>query len=55
MFFDVEEVDKDSVVIPQVNDFPELKEESNQQDPAHSRSMINGKTVIPSYQEGQRG
>ena len=34
-------------MISQVNDFPELKEESTQQDPVHSRSMINGKTVYP--------
>ena len=25
VYFDVEEVDKDGIVIPQVNDFPELK------------------------------
>ena len=47
MHFDVEEVDKDGIVIPQINDFPELKEESTQQDPVHSRSMINGNTVHP--------
>ena len=47
MYFDVEEVDKDGIVIPQANDFSELKEESTQQDPVHSKRMINDKTVYP--------
>ena len=49
VLFDVEEVDKNGVMIPQVNDFPELNKESNQQDPVQSKSMINGKTVHPKH------
>ena len=50
VFFDVEEVEKDEVVIPQESDFLELKEDLKQQESTNIKDMVNGKTVFPNSQ-----